>query len=191
MATAEGVLAHGADVVAVATGARARRPAIEGADLGFVVDGREVLLGTADVGHRVLVVAMEDHMQPLTVAGHLVAQGRDVVVLYATPAVAPLVGKYSIGAPLALLAAAGARVDVLQRVVRIQPGLVVAQDPYSGTPREHAGFDTVVLACGGVPENELHEQLRGRVEVHVLGDAYAPRRMSFATRQAYELAARL
>jgi hypothetical protein len=48
-----------------------------------------------------------------------------------------------------------------------------------------------VLACGGEAETALSDELRGRVEVHVLGDAYAPRRMSFATRQAYELAARI
>ena len=190
-ATAEDVLAANPDVVAVATGARPRRPPIDGADLDCVVEGRDVLTGTATVGERVVVVAMEDHMQPLTVAGHLAAQGRQVTVLYPTPAVAPLVGKYSIGAPLAKLAAAGARVEVLQRVVRIEPGRVVAKDPYAGTVREHTGVDTVVLACGGEAETGLYEQLQGRVGVHVLGDAYAPRRMSYATRQAYELAARL
>jgi hypothetical protein len=49
----------------------------------------------------------------------------------------------------------------------------------------------VVLACGGEAESALALQLRGLVEVRVLGDAYAPRRMSWATRQAYELAARI
>jgi hypothetical protein len=190
-ATADDVLAETPDVVAVATGARARRPPIEGADLDCVVEGRDVLLGTATVGERVVVVAMEDHMQPLTIAGHLAAAGRQVTVLYATPAVAPLVGKYSIGAPLARLAEAGARIEVLQRVVRIERGRVLAQDPYSGTEREHGGVDTVVLACGGEAESALALQLRGLVEVRVLGDAYAPRRMSWATRQAYELAARI
>lgn len=193
-ATADRVLAADFDVVAVATGARPRRPAIDGID-GIdgpdVVEGRDVLLGIATMGQRVVVVAMEDHHQPLTVAGHLAAQGRQVTVLYPTPAVAPLVGKYSIGAPLARLTADGARIDVLQRVVRIEPGRVVAADPYSGTEREHTGVDTVVLACGGEAETTLFDDLHGRVEVHVVGDAYAPRRISYATRQAYELAARL
>jgi 2,4-dienoyl-CoA reductase-like NADH-dependent reductase (Old Yellow Enzyme family) len=190
-ATAGDVLAEAPDVVAVATGARARRPPIEGVHLDHVVEGRDVLMGSASVGERVVVVAMEDHMQPLTIAGHLAAQGRQVTVLYPAAAVAPLVGKYSIGAPLARLAEAGARVEVLQRVVRIDPGRVLARDPYSGTPREHTDVDTVVLACGGEAETALFDGLRGRVEVHVLGDAYAPRRMSYATRQAYELAARI
>jgi hypothetical protein len=35
----------------------------------------------------------------------------------------------------------------------------------------------------------LYRELKGRhVGVHILGDAFAPRRMVFATRQAFELA---
>jgi hypothetical protein len=50
------------------------------------------------------------------------------------------------------------------------------------------GLDTVVLACGSVSNDALYGELRHRhPAVHVLGDAYAPRRMSFATRQAREL----
>ncbi|AXK32455.1 FAD-binding protein [Streptomyces armeniacus] len=191
-ASADAVADAGFDVVAVATGARARRPAIPGADLPFVVDGREVLLGSAEAGRRVLVVAMEDHMQPLTIAGHLTDLGSEVTVLYPTPAIAPLVGKYSIGAPLAKLSAAGARVEVMERVAAIEPDRVVSRNVYSGAAREHSGYDSVVLACGGEPESALYEALHGRVpELHILGDAYAPRRMSFATRQSYELALRL
>ncbi|MGI5508483.1 FAD-dependent oxidoreductase [Streptomyces sp. CA-106131] len=188
-AVAEEVAAAGFDAVAVATGARPRTPAVPGVDLPFVVEGRDVLLGWEDVGRRVLVVAMEDHMQPLTVAGHLADLGREVTVLYPTPGIAPLVGRYSIGAPLAKLAAAGARVEVMERVVAIEPDRVVARNVYAGTRRELSGFDSVVLACGGEAETRLHAELRDRVpELHILGDAYAPRRMSFATRQAYELA---
>ncbi len=63
----------------------------------------------AETGERVAVIAREDHMQPLTIAGALVDQGKQVQLIYQTPAVAPLVGKYSIGAPLAKFAAGGVR----------------------------------------------------------------------------------
>jgi hypothetical protein len=50
----------------------------------------------------------------------------------------------------------------------------------------------VVLACGGTAESALYTALRTTMDdVHILGDAYAPRRISFATRQAYELARRI
>ena len=46
-----------------------------------------------------------------------------------------------------------------------------------------------MLACGSVSDSALYDELKRRLpEVHVLGDAYAPRRLVFATRQAYALA---
>src|SRR5690606_32198104 len=188
-ASAEEVVAGGFDAVVVATGAEARRTDISGIDLPLVLEGREVMLGKVQPGRRVVVLAMEDHMQPLTIAGYLVDQGCDVEVIYPTPAIAPLVGKYSIGAPLAKLTAAGARVRVMERVVSIQPGRLVTHNIYSGQPDVISGFDNLVLACGGTAQNRLYHLLKERLpELHLLGDAYAPRRISFATRQAYELA---
>lgn len=189
-ATAADIEAFGADTVALATGAAARRPDVAGAHLPFVVDGRDVMTGAATVGERVAVIAVEDHMQPLVVASFLVDQGKQVQFIYQTPAIAPLVGKYSIGAPLAKISARGARVRMMERVVAIEQGKVHTRNVYSGAEGEVTDFDNVVLACGGVAESGLYDELRGKVpDLHILGDAYAPRRIWFATRQAYELAA--
>lgn len=188
-ATRELVLAERPDTVVIATGARASRPDIDGAELPFVLEGREVMLGRQTAGERVVVVATEDHMQPLTIAGFLARQGKRVRMIYQTPGIAPLVGKYSIGASLSMLSAAGAEVRVMERVEKIEQGRVLTRNVYSGVVHELRDVDSVVLACGGVAENELYLALKGHLpEVHVLGDAYAPRRISFATRQAYHLA---
>lgn len=188
-ASADQVIAAGADVVVVATGASPRRPDIPGIEENMVLEGRDLLTGRVQSGQRVVVLAMEDHMQPLTIAGFLADQGRDVEVIYPTPSIAPLIGKYSIGAPLAKLSAAGAEVRVMERIVSVQPGRVVTRNIYSGCERIIDGVDNLVLACGGSAENSLYHALQGRIAgLHLLGDAYAPRRISFATRQAYELA---
>ncbi len=61
---------------------------------------------------------------------------------------------------------------------------------YSQRPGDPIPADTVVLACGGVPQGDLAVRLRGRVPaVHVVGDAFAPRRQIYATREAYALVA--
>jgi 2,4-dienoyl-CoA reductase (NADPH2) len=46
--------------------------------------------------------------------------------------------------------------------------------------------DTVVLALGTCPNNELYDALRGKVEkLSVIGDANRPRKMQMAIREAY------
>ncbi len=188
-ATADTIQAFGADVVALATGATPRDPEIIGGDQPFVVQGREVMAGRAAAGDRVVLIAMEDHMQPLTVASYLAEQGKQVRIIYQTPGIAPLVGKYSIGAPLAKLSAKGVEVRVMERVVEITEDRLVTRNVYSGAEREVTDFDSVVLACGGRAEDRLFHELQGRIpELHILGDAYAPRRIWHATRQARALA---
>jgi hypothetical protein len=77
----------------------------------------------------------------------------------------------------------------LARVVAIEPEQVHLAHPYSGRQWCAGPFDTVVLACGAVPDDALYLALQGaHPDVHLLGDAYAPRRMVFATRQAWDLA---
>ncbi|GAA3742302.1 2,4-dienoyl-CoA reductase-like NADH-dependent reductase (Old Yellow Enzyme family)/thioredoxin reductase [Spinactinospora alkalitolerans] len=192
-ATQRGVAEFGADVVAVATGSVPRAPEIPGARLPFVVEARDVLTGAARVGRRAVVVAMEDHMQPLTVAGFLADRGHRVHLIHPTPGPAPLVGKYTIGSALGALSTAGAEFTPMSRVVGIEPGRVRTRNVYSDVEGEVTGFDSVVIAAGGVADDGLHRELKstgaGGADVHVLGDAYAPRRITFATRQAHALAA--
>jgi pyruvate/2-oxoglutarate dehydrogenase complex dihydrolipoamide dehydrogenase (E3) component len=175
--------------VVLATGAQARRPDIAGIDLPFVLEGREVLLGQKVSGDRIVLVAMEDHMQPLTIAGFLADQGKRVRMIYQTPAIAPLVGKYSIGASMAKLSRAGVEVRVMERVERIEAGRILTRNVYSGVEHVlHASTRSCWLAAAWPTMDSTAPSRPLLPEVHVLGDAYAPRRISFATRQAYNLA---
>ena len=185
-ATAEDVIALGADVVVLATGARARVPDVPG--LEAAVQLRDVLLG-APTGPRVLLAVGEDHAAPLLGAAALAERGVELTIAYPGPQLAPLVGRYSIGGYVEPLFRAGARFLPMQRLVDLTPATTA--DVYAGTRTEH-DVDTVVLAYGGTPRTELHDALDGRVrELHVIGDAWAPRRLTVATRQAFELGRRL
>ena len=78
------------------------------------------------------------------------------------------------------------------RRVAIEPGCLQTRNIFSGTAGTVEGFDSVVLACGGTALSALFAPVRARFpNTHILGDAYAPRRLWFATRQAYALAAAL
>jgi 2,4-dienoyl-CoA reductase-like NADH-dependent reductase (Old Yellow Enzyme family)/thioredoxin reductase len=188
-ATPDSVRAAGADTLALATGATPRRPPIPGADLGWVHDIRDVLTGAAVVGRRVLVVAQDDHMPPLSVADHLASQGHQVTVVYATPAPATLLSRYILGGIMGRLDLQGVRIRVMEEVSAISAGAVTVRNVYSWRESEIGDIDSVVLACGGVSDTRLFDDLKSELpDVHLLGDAYAPRRLVFATRQAYALA---
>lgn len=187
--TVDAVLAAGPDVVAVATGAGPRRPDIPGVDGPHVLDIRDVLAGRSTPGQRVLVVAQDDHVAPLSVADFLAERGHAVTLVYATQGPAPLLGRYIIGGILGRLDERGVRMRFMEEVVGLGPDGATVRNVYSLRTEEVGGFDSVVLACGSVADATLYDGLKGRgLQLHVLGDAYAPRRLVYATRQAYALA---
>lgn len=188
-ATADSVLAENFDVVAVATGAVPRRPEVPGVDAEHVMTAAEALSGRRVINGHVLVVSEDDRAAPLAVADHLAALGHRVTVIYRTPAPSPLVGKYTVGAILARLDEAKVEMVSMTRLVSIGTGSVTLANVYSDRERIMDGVDTVVLACGAISEAGLYGELKGRHRnLHLLGDAFAPRRVAFATHQALEVA---
>ncbi len=188
-ATVESVLESGADVVAVATGGRPRLPGIPGEALPHVSTFVQALTGAVPLGRRIAMIVEDDFLAPLTTADHLAGLGHEVTFIHQTPGPGPLVGKYSAGAWYARLDAKGVRYAPQTRVVEIRDGDLVLENTYSGRRFDSEPFDSVVLACGGTGVDELYVGLLGRhPRVHLLGDAFAPRRVTFATKQAYELA---
>jgi NADPH-dependent 2,4-dienoyl-CoA reductase/sulfur reductase-like enzyme len=189
-ATPDDVLAADVDVVAVATGASARRPDVAGVELPHVVTITEALSGTVELGPDVVVVAEDDGPAPLSVADHLAGLGHHVTLIYQTSGLAPLVGKYSSGAMYARLVNDGVRLVPLARLIEVNTAEVRLASSYGERRWSIEGVDHVVLACGSIPADGLFLALKHRhPDVHLLGDAYAPRRVVFATRQAWALAA--
>jgi 2,4-dienoyl-CoA reductase-like NADH-dependent reductase (Old Yellow Enzyme family)/thioredoxin reductase len=183
------VLAASADVVAIATGARARRPEVPGVDLPHVSTATDVATGAVSLGRHVLVVSEDDRLAPLAVADHLAGTGCRVTLMYRSTAPSPLVGKYTIGAVLARLDEAAVSTIAMTRLVAVDSDRVTVANAYSGRRWTLDDVDSVVLACGAVPVDDLYHELKPRhPAVHLLGDAFAPRRVVFATLQAYELA---
>ena len=136
-----------------------------------------------------VVVAEDDGPAPLSVADHLAGLGHDVTLVYQTAGLAPLVGKYSVGAMYARLVNGGVTFVPLARLVDVEADAVQLASTYGERRWTIDGIDNVVLVCGSVPADRLYLALKHRhPDVHLLGDAYAPRRVVFATRQAWALA---
>ncbi len=186
-ASAADVRTAGAGVVAIATGSRSHRPPLDGAETAL--DVRDILSGRVEPGRRVLIVAQDDHLPPLSLADQLSERGHEVTLVYATGTPGQLLGRYILGGILSRLRRRGVAFRHFEEVTVIGPDRATVRDVYSGLSGELAGFDTVALACGGISDTELYDALRGQLSrLHVLGDAYAPRRLVTATRQAYALA---
>jgi 2,4-dienoyl-CoA reductase-like NADH-dependent reductase (Old Yellow Enzyme family)/thioredoxin reductase len=187
-ATATDVLAAQADVVLIATGSTPRVPPIPGATASHVVTAPVALSGVADLGHRVVVISEDDGPAPLSVSDHLAGLGHDVTLVYQTTGPSPLVGKYSNGGMLARLIDGGVQFVGMARATEIAGDTLHLASTY-GTRRWTIGpFDSIVLVTGSLPNDSLYRSLKTlHPNVNILGDAFAPRRMVFATRQAFEL----
>ncbi|WP_285313477.1 FAD-dependent oxidoreductase [Pseudarthrobacter sp. fls2-241-R2A-168] len=176
-------------VLAFATGAVERVPDIAGVTADHVLRSRDVISGRATTGQSVAVVVQDDHMPPIALAEHLAVQGVKVTMFYPTQGPAQLVGKYIVGSALGRLDALGVTIRTMEQVIGIEGDSVRVRHLYSRVETSIGGFDNVVLSCGGESDAATFNSIAAaRPDVHVLGDAYAPRRLVFATRQAIALA---
>ena len=185
-ATADEIAKMQPDEVILATGSRPSVPRIEG--LSDPLTGEEVLMGTREVGRRVLVLG--GGLVGIEVAEFLGWQSRRVVVVEALGEVArdmePVARKLSLGR----LAALGVEVLTSTTLARIEDG--EAHVVRSGNERSLGRFDSFVVAVGVRPRDHLKEELEERgLSVRVIGDALHPGQAVDAVLAGYESVAEI
>ncbi len=179
---AGGVLALEPDAVVVATGSRPLPAGVPGAGAPHVVQGWDVLEGTAEVGERVAVVSQEDHHETPNVADFLAAAGRSVTLFHRWTQVGAQVDRYTIGTMMRRLEEGGVEICAGLRLASVDGGRLELRSPYTGALHVRDGFDTVVLVYGSAPDDRLYRELQGKVErLHLAGSAWVPRRIAEAT----------
>jgi 2,4-dienoyl-CoA reductase (NADPH2) len=172
--------ALGPDVVVAATGSLPSLPWWSGerpSGSPQLLDVTDVLRGVVVEGSRVLVVDELGFHQATSVAELLADRGHTVEI--ASPA---LVVGQDLGVTLDLeqfwvrATSKGIVQSTSTLVTALRPGGVEVQDVRTGQGGQR-DVDVVVLALPGVPDDQLATSLRARGrEVHVIGDARAPRR---------------
>lgn len=171
------VTAMDPDVVIVATGANPIVPPIPGADADHVVTSDEVLGGEVEVGAKVLLVG--GGACGMETADFLTVRGREVIVVEMLDAVCEDMlpdAKYFL---MERLEKAGVPILVSTEVEWIDGDRVMLcrADPETGTSWRTAitDVDTVVLAVGARPNQDLAEGLNGEeIEVFTVGDCVEP-----------------
>jgi pyruvate/2-oxoglutarate dehydrogenase complex dihydrolipoamide dehydrogenase (E3) component len=179
-----------ADVVVVATGARATLPPIPGIDLPHVVDVLDFHLSGAPAGGRVVVCG--GGLSGCDAALELAEHGAQVTIVEMLDAIAPNLTYQTRLMLLERLAQTGVRVLTNTRVTSVAAGAVQVEGP-DGADRLPA--DTVIAAFGVTPDTTLPAELRagGRsnADVRVIGDAVKPAKVGDAVHAGFELAASL
>ena len=187
-ATVEAVLRMDPDVVACATGSVPRLPDTPGVEAEHVVQGWDVLAGTAEVRGRVAVVSQEDHFETPNVVDFLATAGAEVEVFHKWTGIASQVDRYSIGPILGRIHSHDVAVHTGWRLSAVEGTDLQFSSAFTGEQKTVGGFDTVVLVYGSVPDTALFDDLDGAVsERHLVGSAWVPRRLAEATQHGARL----
>lgn len=174
-ATAATVLAERPEVVIVATGARPRRLEVPTAAEARVVSAEDVLLDRTTPGRRCLVVDYHGHMPGPSAAEYLADRGVRVEIVTRF---------FTVGEDLDQRLKVSVYSRLYQKGVTMTPLTVVREvgrdwvrlaNTLTGQERT-VEVDTVVAALPGRADDGLAGALEGHgLEVHVVGDALAPR----------------
>jgi pyruvate/2-oxoglutarate dehydrogenase complex dihydrolipoamide dehydrogenase (E3) component len=187
--TAEMILAQKPDAVVVATGSVPLSHPFPG-DYGppEVLSGWDAILGTHEVGQRVLFIDEDGGHHAMATAEMLAEQGKQVDMvtsdLFIGIELAPR-GELYLGRQRLLQKGVSFRTDL--EVLHIDVGAdgprvrVRVRDIYTNATMVLDDYDTVVLDAGNTVEDTLYHQLKGKVaEVYRGGDCVAPRGIDMA-----------
>jgi 2,4-dienoyl-CoA reductase-like NADH-dependent reductase (Old Yellow Enzyme family)/thioredoxin reductase len=187
-ATADSVLALKPDAVVVATGARPVMPMIAGLEPQRAMVARDVLMGKAMPGRRVMV-AGGGGVGVLT-AEQLGLMDKEVTVVEMMDAVATDMTPDRRYWVLTDLAEHEVGVLTDATIESVSDGQVRVK--HAGHEEMIGPFDDVVIALGYQPNNTLATELEGRVpELYTIGDAVEVRTATEAIREGAEVARRI
>ena len=201
---ADEVIAEGFDVVVVATGAYPRMDGrtiaspgmpIAGVDGPRVISSHDLFREPArHTPQRAVVIDDLGHFEGIAAAEQLASAGASVTCVSRHAAFAPLVESALMVEPALERLALGDFVPLLRhRAVRIEADAVVVAPVYmpAGEGERRLPADLVVLVTANRPERTLADELTGRVEVVMAGDAYSPRYLQQVIRDGHLAGARI
>ncbi len=183
-ADVETVLNQNPDVVVIAVGASPLIPQIPGVE--NAVTAFDVLLGSADVGDRVIVIGGGG--VGCDTAAKLADEGKNVTIVEMLEKIGADIGVSTRWTVLMYLREKGVKMLTKTKAVEIKPNAVVVE---SEDGVKEIECDTAILAVGTKPNDGLYESLKGRVEVYRIGDCVEPRKALDAIHEAANLALKL
>ena len=164
------------DVVVVATGAVPYRPDFPSEGAMQVLDAWQILQGTAEPGGEVVVVDWRADWIGIGIAQHLAQSGRRVHLAVSGIAAGESLPFYVRDAAVGALHRLGVTIMPYLRLYGSDERTVFLQHVASGEAVVMEGIDTLVLCTGHTPVTDLGDSIEDlELDVHIIGDAAAPR----------------
>ncbi|MEZ4358439.1 MAG: FAD-dependent oxidoreductase [Eubacteriales bacterium] len=168
------------DVVILATGSYISRPPVTGIDGENVVDAQDILLGKVTAKQKVIVAG--GGLIGCETATYLASLGRQVTIVEMLPEIAK---EEEFTRKVLLMKA------IERQHISVMTNTKLLEITKSGAKVDADGevmdvkADTIVMALGVLPNNKLADDLKGKVEVKVVGDASKARNALEATREGF------
>lgn len=180
--TPEVILRAKPDAVVIATGVMRSVPKLPGIEMAKVVDAAEVLTGKIEVGAKVVVIG--GGVVGCETAESLADKGKKVTIIEMLEDLAAGMERWHKQYLLERLDLLGVTILTRTKAEAVkEEGMLVSME--SG-PKEVLPADTIVLATGAKPNQELYRQLSGKVsEIHLVGDCVEPRRILEAIAEGF------
>ena len=181
------------DVVLIATGATPYRPDFpQGGGALQILDAWQVLLGQEIAGHSVVVIDWRADWIGIGIAELLARRGISVRLAVNGIAAGEALPLYVRDQSAADLHKLGVKVLTYMRLFGSDSDSVYLQHTSSGEAVVLDNVDALVLCAGHTPVDDLSDSLQGLdLEVHVIGDAAAPRTAEEAVYEAFKVAAEI
>ena len=169
------------DAIVVATGAEPRRPDLPGVDLPHVVTVADILSGSTAPSGRSVVLDETGYTPGVKTADTLSQWGHDVEIVTRQYALGEDIGTTVRAVLYERLLRAGVRITTLHTPVEITTSGVRLMHVLTDEER-FIEADTVVLSSSGIGRDALHRELveGNKYELHLVGDAFAPRHLRHA-----------
>ncbi len=175
-----------ADVVVVATGGKPIIPELPGVNNENVIDVWKILSGQQTTGRKVIIIG--GGIVGCEAADFLASQGKRVTIVEIFNKVAYDIIKNIKFFLTQRLEEEKVEIKTSAKVTEILPDGVRIQT--GDRIEELRGYDTIVLALGTTPVNQLSEELTGKlpgINIITIGDAKKPRKALDAVAEGWEI----
>lgn len=143
---------------------------------------RDVLTGKAEVGQDVLISGGQRHIHGLSTADFPAQQGKKVELITPDPSPGQQMESITRATLFQRLYLAGVKLTPNTILRGISDNTITVANVYTDEEKVIEGIDTVVLAYGGVENNDLYYALKGQVkELYHVGDGNVVRKLLYAT----------